>query len=267
MRGRALPTGRHIGGRAGLQIGQCRIPEAGPELLLPTPVERLDRGLEAGFAWRREDGDNACSEAVPDDRPDRVRVVRPADEPRIVVELRIARTADLAPVLIKRADRQSSTHAGRRPDRDEPTVEADPGQDVEGGPALQAKAVDDVEAVELGRMLADVRQIPARGGCRPPDPPPRVQGAAPLQDPGDGADRRERTGPIKTGLQLAPDRDRAVVAQDALLAEHPPDVEDEIFKLDGRSLDPSRTRRPVTPLDLFEHPVTGAFQPELDGGE
>ena len=109
-------------------------------------------------------------------------------------------------------------------------MEGDPGQDVEVDAALQPETADHVEAVELRLSGADVGQVPAGRWSGPPDSLPGVEGAAPVEDPGDRPDRGERAWQVASLLELAPDRRRAVLAERALLAKPAPDVENEVLQ-------------------------------------
>jgi hypothetical protein len=164
------------------------------------------------------------------------------DEPGVVVELGVAGSADRPPVCVERVDRQAGGDTGRRPGGHEPAVERDPGQDVEMDAAFEPQAADDVEAVELDQPPAEVGQVPAGRRRRPADAPRGIERTAPLEDPGDRPKRRDRLGGIDPLLELMPDRGRAVLAEDALSAEPPPDVEDPVLDVDPGPADPEGDR-------------------------
>lgn len=124
--------------------------------------------------------------------------------------------------------------------------------------ALEAQAADDVEAVELDQPPAHIGQIPTGRRRRSTHPALRIQGTPPLEDPGDGADGRDRTAAFDHGLELAADCRRSVLAEDALLAEDPPDVEDPILEFGRRPADPPWDRRSIRPIDPLERLVNGS---------
>jgi len=63
------------------------------------------------------------------------------------------------------------------------------------------------------------------------------------------------------------DRDGPVLTQDALLAQHPADVEDEILEFDLGPANAIGDRWPIGPVDLIEGLVAGALQRPLDGAK
>ncbi len=147
---------------------------------------------------------------------------------------------------------------------DEPPVERDAGQDLDLDAALEVVAFDDIEAVEFGPAGGDVGQVPAAWRCRPTDSPLTVEDAMPFEDPGDGPDRRDLAGDTGIVAQGALDGQRAVLAEDMLLAQEGP--QSDHLVLDGRRgvPRPMGGRRPIGPVDLVEPCRPGPFDPALD---
>lgn len=189
------------------------------------------------------------------------------DEAGVVVELGKAGQADTAPVAFERTHGRLRAHAGRRPRGQQAAVEGDSGQDVELEAAAQAQPGDDVEAVELELPAPDLGDVPARRWSRPTDPPGGIERTPSLEDPGDRPDGGERTTEVRLALERSTDGHGAVLAEDALFAEHPAQVDDPVFDIGAGPLNAPGDRRLGAPVDLLEGAVSRAIQPQLDRGQ
>jgi len=146
-------------------------------------------------------------------------------------------------------------------------VERDDRQDVEILAAEQADPLDHIEAVELGPPSRDLGQVPPAGRCLTADPVTIVERPAALQDPADRADRRQSLATPESLLERAPDRDRAVLPEDALLAEGLANLDDDVLELGAAAAETVRGRAAVRPVDLVERTISRAGQPQLDRGQ
>src|SRR3954468_20643927 len=165
------------------QAVQVRMLEPGPDPDLPGAVVMLDGRLEARLARRYEHWDDAQAQAQPAHAPDHIGMdVRPLED-RVVVELGIARQAELPPVLDQALDdelRRDTPPA--RPRRDQAAMERDAVEDLDLRSALDDKPLDDVDAVEFRTAAGHLRQIPTARRWRTSDPALAVQRAAAVED-------------------------------------------------------------------------------------
>jgi len=141
-------------------------------------------------------------------------------------------------------------------------VERDPGQDLEDQAALHAETLDGVEAVELGPAGGDLGQVPACRRGWSADPVRGVERTAPLEDAADRADRGDRQ--LDAGQQFAADGDRAVLTEDARLAQGTTGREDAILERGIGPVAPVRRSRAIRPDDPIEALVSGSLEPALD---
>src|SRR4051812_29412131 len=165
------------------QLVQVGVLEPRPDPRLPGAVIRLDRRLEARLAGRHEHGGDPQAQAQPAHAPDHIGMdVRPLED-RVVVELGVARKAELPPVLDQALDdelRRDTLPA--RPRRDQAAMERDAVEDLDLWSALDDKPLDDVDAVEFRTAAGHLRQIPTARRWRTSDPALAVQRAAAVED-------------------------------------------------------------------------------------
>lgn len=100
--------------------------------------------------------------------------------------------------------------------------------------------------------------------CRSLEPPLRRLVGQLAEDPGDRPNRRQACVRL-AAFELPPDGSRAELAEDALVAERPADVEDQVLEVAVRSPDPEGDRWPIGPRDVVERVISGPAQPQLDG--
>jgi hypothetical protein len=150
-----------IGLRASSQRCERSMVEPRPHLRLPAAVVALDEILKAMLARCREHGRDAKTEAQASDATKAVSVLMGALKARVVVELRIAWEAELAPMLDEKFNGRTRGDSRRHPRRNNSTVQADSVEYLDFRAAFDGEAHDRIEAVELGSTRGDVRQVPA----------------------------------------------------------------------------------------------------------
>ena len=184
-------------------------------------------------------------------------------EDRVVVELGVARQADATPVLDQRLDDPGRRDGPLvRPRADQPAVQRDGVEDLQVGAVPDSQALDDVDAVQLGVPLGDLRQIPAGRRRRAAHPSLAVQSPAPLEDAADGADRGQHVGaPLQEGLE---DRLGTVVAQVALLGQLLSQVQDQVLDGGRCALRCTRDRRLILPVDAIQSLAPCLLDPVVD---
>ena len=149
---------------------------------------------EARLARRDERRDDPRAQAQSADATDRVGMGVGPLEDRPVVELGIARQAELAPVLDQAFDHELRRHAGLDgPRRDQAAVQRDGVEHLDLRAALDDQPLDDVEAVEFVTPGRDLRQIPSQRWGWPAHPLLAVEETPPPQDAVDGPHRRGAT--------------------------------------------------------------------------
>src|SRR5262249_56882144 len=153
--------------------------------------------------------DDAQAQAQPADTPDHIGMdVRPLED-RVVVELGVARQAELAPVLDQALDHELRRDAlAPRPGRDQAAMQRDGVEYLDLGAGLDGQALDDIDAVEFPAATSHLRQIPARRRRRPSDPMATVQHAATAEDAVDGplgGQRFDAAGPESREDRLGPE--------------------------------------------------------------
>jgi len=149
-----------------------------PNVGLPAAVETFDGGLKAGFTWGHKDRDDGKTEAETDDTSDAVGMLLRPEKAVVVVELGIAGQAELAPVIDQQEHDVFGEHFAGRPGLHQTAVERDGGQDIEMRTALDGQPLDDVDAVQFGNPVGDLRDVPAWRRGRPADPTTAVESAA-----------------------------------------------------------------------------------------
>src|SRR5574340_330794 len=254
------PAGRHVAPRAEAQGREVLDPAAGPDLGLPAPVETLDGGLEARLPRRGEDRRDAQAETEPDDRSEDVRRSVAAVEADVVVELGVGRSAEGGPVLDEAAAREDAAEGRLRPGADQPAMEADPGEDLEGRATLEAQALDGVEAVELDPSGGEIGQVPARRRRGAAAALPAIEGPAAEED---AADRPDGGHPARgiMGDERGGDGDRAVLTEDARRAQRLAQGEDPLLGRGGRAGHPPWGPRPIAEVDRRELVARGPREP------
>src|SRR3954447_7349771 len=235
------------------QLVQVGVLEPRPDPRLPGAVIRLDRRLEARLAGRHEHGGDPQAQAQPADAPDHIGMdVRPLED-RVVVELGVARQAELPPVLDQALDdelRRDTLPA--RPGRDQSAMQRDAVEDLDLGAALDDQPLDDVDAVEFLTAAGHLRQVPAPRWWRTSGPALAVQHAPAVKDAVDRAQSGQRLDPA--GIKDLADRFRPVEAQITLVAQLASDVEDEILDGGGGPLGRGREPRPLRPNERAAAP-------------
>jgi hypothetical protein len=191
--------------------------EASPDLGLPAAVVAFDGGLEAGLARWSEDGYHLKGEAKTGDTTKVIGILMGSLEPRVVVELGVARQTDLPPVFD-----QGQGSALRRDGRSWPgacqaAVKGDGIKDLDVDSAFNDKAGDDVDAIGLDLAGADPRQVPTARRRWAPYPSTTVQSSPPLQDATDRANRGDLA--MSSLDQFPPDGYITVLSQIACLLE------------------------------------------------
>ena len=125
-----------------------------------------------------------------------------------------------------------------RPGHDQPAVQGDAVEDLDGNATLDDQALDAIKAIQLSPSIGDVGQVPARRRRGPAQPMAVVQGAAALQDQADGADRG-RIGDA-AGEQFAVNGGHPELAEVTGVAQLLSDSQDEVLKVTLGAVDRSR---------------------------
>jgi hypothetical protein len=190
--------------------------------------------------------------------------VRPLED-RIVVELGVARQAELPPVLDQALDHELRRDAlPTRPGRDQAAMERDAVEDLDLRTAPNDQALDDIDAVEFPTAAGHLGQIPARRRGRPPEPMPPVEHASTPEDAVDGPLRGQRfdaAGPEGIADRLGPEE-----TQVALGLQSAAHFEDQVFEGGGGPLGGMGDRRTIRPIDPVEALAERIADPAIDGG-
>src|SRR5512135_2469682 len=244
---------------------QVRVLEPPPDPDLPGAVVLLDGRLEARLARRHEHRGDAQAQAQPADAPDHIEMdVRPLED-RIVVELGVARQAELPPMLDQALDHELRRDAlPTRQGRDQAAMERDAVEDLDLGAAADDESLDDIDAVEFPTAAGHLRQIPAPRRRRLPDPMPPVQHAPTPEDAVDGPLRRQWCDP--TGPEGIEDRLGPEESQVTLGLQSAPHLEDQIFEGSGGPLGGMGDRRTIGPIDPVEALAVRMADPAIDSG-
>jgi hypothetical protein len=241
--------------------------EASPDLGLPAAVVAFDGGLEAGLARWSEDGYHLKGEAKTGDTAEVIGILMGSLEPRVVVELGVARQTDLTPVFD-----QGQGSVLRRDGRSWPggcqaAVKGDGVENFDIDSAFNDKAGDDVDAIGLNLAGADPRQVPTARRGWAPHPSTTIQSSPPLQD---ATDRAKRGDLAMSSLdQFPPDRDITVLSQIAYLLEFSAKLENLLL---GIPADPigwlaERTWGAVRPVHAVQPVFLGATNPAMNRTE
>ena len=164
--GMALSVRGDVGAGTLLQGAQMRMPPADPDLLLPEVVEAFDVGLEAGFARRRKDRDDAQTQTEVNHPAQMVGMgVRPL-EAGVVVELGEVWVSVSAPVFGEGGEDIVGGEAGAGPALGQPAVQRQGIEHIQERTVFNDQAFHEIEGVEFGAAVGDGGQIPAGGGRR-----------------------------------------------------------------------------------------------------
>ena len=184
---------------------------------------------------------------------------------RVVVELGVARQAELAPVLDQALDHEPRRDAlAPRPGRDQAAMQRDGVEHLDLGAALDDQPLDDINAVQLPAPTGHLRQIPARRGRRPSDAMSAVPHAATTQDAVDRPFRGQRldaTGPEGLEDRLGPEEAQVTLGLQA--ATH---FEDQVFEIGIGPLSGVGDRRTVGPIDPVQALALRVSDPAVDRG-
>src|SRR3990172_2124467 len=263
--GMALPRGGDVALGAGLQGGGAAMLETRPDLGLPEAVKVFDGRLEAGLVRNGEDRDNAQAQAQADHTADRVRVLPRSREAVVVVELGVARPADLAPMLLQGLDDEGGADPAFRPDRRQTAMQGNPRENRQLRPTADGQAFDGVEAVQFAVSVGDRGEIPTGGRRGTADAWAAIQHAMSGENATDGANRGERWGGL--GPELSMDGRGSVLSQSAAILETLAGGQDASFQ---GGLGTSRLAwggTAVVPIDAVQTLALSPLHPMLDGGQ
>ena len=261
----ATPKGPDESTRDAAQIPEAGMVEPIPDHLLPSTVEVLDLGLEAGLSGRGEDRGDSQKQAEPHDSTQDIGVLMGSLESGIVVELGIGRQPVLPPV----AQQAGKCGPGGRlrglgPCLSEASMQGDGRQDVDQRPVFNPQVFDPIEAVDFGLGRSDVRQVPALGGCGATQTTLSVQGSPTFQDTGDGSIRRN-IGQTAADPFLA-EGSGAVLAERAMNLQVLSQVQNEVLDDGGCAAGMMRAAGSVGEIHPVQSLACGMPDPALDGG-
>ena len=245
------------------EVAKRRKMESTPDLGLPAPVEAFDAVLKTRFSGRGEDGNHAEAETHAGDASDDIGVILRAEEPRVVVELRVVREATLSPMLEDVIHDGTGGYAVLGPGGRESSEKGNAVEDVNEGAVLDGQILDHIKAVEFGSLGCEGRQVPAGGRGMKADALPAVQDAPALQDSTDGAKGGDR-GNVH-GSEFAQDGRGPELAEGGLHAQMRTDLQDSV--LQGSVASVGRmggARWAVGEVDAVQAPIARASAPELD---
>src|SRR5437763_1756621 len=228
----------------------------------PTPIQ-IDLSSNPRLTRRSKDRGDVQAQAETADPPDGIGELVRSLKARIVIELSVGGQSAGTPMLDEGVGGPSGGDRALRPGGDQAPVQRDPIQDFHFDSPFDHQAFDDVEAVQLALASSDIRKIPARWRRRPSLAPTTVQGAAPLQDPGNGSPRRQ--GAEVALLQLALNRSIPILAQGAVPLQFATQGQIQIFRGGGGSSRVMRDRWSITPLHAIQALAAGAANPVVEG--
>jgi hypothetical protein len=184
-----------------------------------------------------------------------------AEKPGVVVELRIARQADRAPMLDQPLGHERRDDGRGRPRTGEASVNRHRREDLDVGAAQQPQADNRIEAVELHPPGGEIGQIPAGRRSRAANSTTGVEQASSLEDP---ADRPHGRQPGLASLD-----ERLADRRGACLAEQPVGelstrLDDEALHLLIRPACSVGGRRAVSPVHRLERQPGCPRQGPLD---
>jgi hypothetical protein len=265
--GRASACGRDEPGGLTLKGLKGQMVEAPPDLGLPATVVAFDGGLEASFSRWSKDRSYLQGQAQASNTTEVIGVVVGALEPGVVIELGVARQADLAPVLDQGEVSQSCRDGGSWPGGGQAAVKGDGVENLDIDSAFNDKASDDVEAIGLNPAGGELGQVPAAWRGWTSNPSFAVQSSSSIQDTANGTNRGDSA--MSSLDQFSPDGDITKLSQIAYFFELLAKSQDLFFDVPadpiGRAATGSRRSvRPVHALQLFG---SGAANPSAHRGE
>lgn len=164
--GMALAVRGNVGARTLLQGAQMRMAPADPDLLLPEVVEAFDVGLEAGFAGRGKDRDDAQAQAEVNHPAQSVGMGVRTLKAGVVVELGEVGATVGVPVFGQRGQDIVGGEARARPALGQPAVQRQGIEHIEERTIFDDQAFHQIKGVEFGAAVGEGGQIPAGGGRR-----------------------------------------------------------------------------------------------------
>jgi hypothetical protein len=115
---------------------------------------------------------------------------------------------------------------------------------------LNDESFDDVKAVKLRFAVCDIRQVPAPRWWRPADLTRLVQGATTLENPTDGANRRDAINVL--AHQFVANRLGAVLAKNTVLSKLPAKLENPVLHVAAGPRCPMWNRRLCLPIHTIK---------------
>jgi len=247
------------------KFGQIAMMKSVPDFLLPAAVEVLDHPLEPCLVGRNENRDDPETQAQTHDATEDVAVLVRSLKTGVVVELDIGGKAVCAPMPDHARNRDGGRKRGSGgPGAGQASVQGTCGEHVQQGTVLEPQVLDDVEAVQLGPMGGNLRQIPSAGRCGAAGATAAVQRPASFENAADGP--RRGTSPGAALPELPMDGLGAVLAQVAVVRERTAHLQDEGFPLRRSPLRGVRARRPVGQIRPVQTAALGAVDPPHHGG-
>lgn len=248
----------------------AQIPEAGmveplPDDFLPSAVEVLDLGLEAGLSGRGEDRGDSQKQTESRDPAHDVGVRMRSLESSVVVELGVGRPPVLAPAAQQARNGCLGRHwRGLGPGVGQASVQRDGRQDIDQRSVLDAKVFDQIEAVQFGLGGGDLRQVPTFRGRGATQTMLSVQGAATFQNPGDGSIRRD-VGQTPVDQFLA-ESTRTILAERAMNLQVLSQVQKEVLHGRWRAAGMKGSAGLIGEIHPIQSLAGGVLNPALDGG-
>lgn len=261
----AMPEGGDVSRRPLGERAKRVMLEAGPDLRLPLTIEALDGRLETGLVGDGKHRRDAKTEAQPNDPPDTVAVLFRSGKAVVVVELGVCGKANGSPVFHQGLDHGFGGKRALGPDGREPTAERNCRKNREVRPATDRQPLDGVEAVQLGFAGRDLRQVPAARWWRATRASTTIENAMALKNTADGTHGRARA--QSACLQLAPDRRSSVLAQDAVLLQRAPQLQDQLFDRRIGASGALGYVRTISPTNAIEPQPVSPFEPALHGAK
>ena len=240
--------------------------EALPDFLLPAAVEALYDGLESCLIGWREDGDDLELQAEADDTPKGVRKLTCSAKNSVVVELGILGEPMSAPMGNQRLGGDLGGPGGSDPTGTEACLETDGGHDVHVSAATQVKVFNEVEAIDVGPLGSDAREVPAFRRRGPTNSSPSIESTAPQEDSTNGADAGNLLESALFEDEL--DHDGTVVTEVTLITELFTNSQDQILNAKRRGdFLASSTSWQIGPGHAVNTLIGGALHPTLNGSQ
>ncbi len=241
--------------------------EALPDLRLPSAVVAFDGGLEARFTRWSEDRSHLQREAQAGNTAEIIGVLVGSLEAGVVIELGIARQADLTPVVDQYEACQLGRDGGSWPRGRQAAVKGDGVKDLDINSAFNDKAGNDVDAIGLDSASGDVRQVPAAWRRWATDPSLAVQSSPSLQDATDGTNRGDFA--MSSLDQFSTDGDITIFSQVACFLELSAKLQDLFFYplTDPIGWAVARSGRSIRPVHAIQPLFSGAANPAAHRGE